>query len=104
VKILLKMKFLPAGYDTKALDRAEKNKWSWKWLTEVDSDGDKWRLWLRKPDIAGKAYCEYCDKLLNYGSSGKSALRKHVEKYTDHKKNKRTVKENQVKPVLRLEI
>lgn len=90
------MKFLPAGFNTKELERGEDNKWSWNWLKEIDSNGDKWSLWLRKPDIAGKAYCECCDKLLNYGSSGKSALKKHANKYADHQKKKRSVKTNQV--------
>ena len=98
------MIFLPAGYDTKALECVVKNKWSWKWLMEEDSDGDQWNLWLRKPDIAGKAYCVCCNRQLNYGPSGKTALRKHVENYTDHRKNKMIVKENQVIPFLKLEI
>ena len=53
------MKFLPAGYNTKELEKQSKgsNNWRWLWLNEIDSEGDKWGLWLRKPDISEFQSC-----------------------------------------------
>ena len=90
------MKFLPAGYNTDDQERKQTNKWRWQWLNEVDSEGDKWGLWLRKPDIAGVAFCEFCSKTIKYGSSGKKAIRSHADKDEKHKSAKKTVRTNQV--------
>ena len=32
------MKFLPAGFNTKDLEKGTKNKWRWEWLSEVDEN------------------------------------------------------------------
>lgn len=91
------MKFLPPGYNTKELEKQSKgaNKWRWPWLSENDSEGDKWGLWLRKPDIPGSAFCECCGKTLKYDGGGKKDLKKHAEEPT-HKSKKNTVKTNEV--------
>lgn len=89
------MKFLPAGFNTKELEKSCKNKWRWEWLGEFDKNGEKWAEWLRKPDLPGVSYCEVCGKTIKYGSSGKKSLKNHAEDAT-HLKNKRTVKQNQV--------
>ncbi|KAL5013564.1 hypothetical protein ScPMuIL_007834 [Solemya velum] len=65
------MKFLPPGFNTKALEKEAKNKWRWEWLTENDSKGEKWSAWLKKPDVMGIAFCEVCAKTINYKSNGK---------------------------------
>ena len=63
-----KMKFLPPGYNTKDFKSKQSNKWRWGWLSVCDTNGDKWGLWLKKPDIAGSAYCECCAKSLTYAA------------------------------------
>ncbi|KAL5016272.1 hypothetical protein ScPMuIL_005861 [Solemya velum] len=90
-----KKKFLPPGFNTKALEKEAKNKWRWDWLTENDSKGEKWSAWLKKPDVMGIAFCEVCAKTINYKSNGKKALRHYAEDEA-HKRNVRTVKTNQV--------
>jgi len=90
-----KMKFLPTGYNTKDLEKDVKNKWRWEWLSERDSRGEQWSVWLKKPDAKGVAFCEVCARTINYKSNGKKALRLHAEDET-HKKNAKIVKGNQV--------
>lgn len=70
------------------LDKNIKNKFKWNWLDEEvtfhDSKSFEHKIYLR--DIieksttcrAGHAWCKICCDELNYGSSGKKALRKHV--------------------------
>lgn len=70
------MKFLPPAYNTKDLESKQTNKWRWAWLSECDTNGEKWGIWLKKPDIAGSAYCECCAKLLKYGGGGKKSSSK----------------------------
>ena len=90
----VKMKILPPGYNTKEIEKASKNKWRWEWLSELDTRGNKWGNWLRKPDVAGIAFCECCNKTIKYGSSGKKAVKKHSDDPI-HQKNMKTV----IKPI-----
>lgn len=92
------MKYLPPGYNTKDLEKDVKNKWRWEWLNDVDADGVKWVLWLKKTEISGVAFCEACGKTINYKSSGKKAFRIHAND-ANHKKNVRTIQSNQVNTV-----
>ena len=89
------MKYLPPGYNTKALEEGVKNKWRREWLNERDARGEKWAEWLKKPDVKGVAFCDVCSKIINYKSNGKKAMRLHAEDET-HRKNARTGKSNQV--------
>ena len=89
------MKFLERNSDTKLLEKEVKNKWRWEWLDETDSLGQKYGEWLKKPDAMGMAFCDACGKTISYKSSGKKALRLHSED-SNHRKNLRTVKSNQV--------
>lgn len=89
------MKFLPPGYNVKALETDVKNKWRWEWLSECSKSGEKWTEWLCKPEISGVAFCIVCGKSIKYASNGKKAMRLHAEDDT-HKKNVRAVKTNQV--------
>lgn len=59
-----KMKFLKSDCDTKSLEKDVKNKWNSEWLSECDKNGNRWEIWLRKPDIPGAAYCECCVKTI----------------------------------------
>ena len=86
----VKMKILPPGYNTKEIEKASKNKWRWEWLSELDTRGNKWGNWLRKPDVAGVAFCDCCNKTIKYGSSGKKAVKKHSDD-PNHQKNMKTV-------------
>ena len=54
----------------------------------VDTHGNKWGNWLRKPDVAGVTFCECCNKT-KYGSSGKKAVKKHSDD-PNHQKNMKT--------------
>ncbi len=44
------MKFLPPAYNTKDLESKQTNKWRWAWLSECDTNGEKWEIWLKKPE------------------------------------------------------
>ena len=50
------MKYLPPGFNTKALEESVKNKWRWEWLNERDAQGEKWAQWLKKSDVNGIAF------------------------------------------------
>ena len=79
------MKFLQPGIDVKKLDASAKNKWRWQWMSEKDKMGRPFSRWCQKIDGAGLAFCELCNKTLNYGSNGKRALQKHSDD-ADHLK------------------
>ncbi len=42
------MKFLPPAFNTKDLKSKQSNKWRWAWLSECDTNGEKWGIWLKK--------------------------------------------------------
>ena len=71
--ILSKMKYLPPGFNMKALEEGVKNKWRWEWLNEGDAQGEKWAQWLKKPDVKRIVFCDVCSKTINYKSNGKKA-------------------------------
>ena len=83
-----KMKFLPPGYNMKTLGKDVKNKWRWEWLSENDSKGEKWNMWLKKPDVMGIAFCEVCAKSINHKSNGKKSIRLHAKVDSSCKINK----------------
>jgi len=81
------MKFLLPGFNTNQLEKGAKNKWRWELLTEKDSKGEKWDVWLKKPDVMGIAFCEVCSKTINYKSNGKTVLRNDAKDEDDKKKH-----------------
>ena len=82
------MKYLPPGFNTKALEEGVKNKCRWEWLNERDAQGEKWAQWLKKSDVNGIAFCDVCSKSINYKSKAKKAMRLHAKDET-HRKNAR---------------
>lgn len=56
-------------------DSGIKNKFKWKWLTEKDFNGDFYSDYVRKLEDNGKAWCCYCNRVMNYGGSGKSSFK-----------------------------
>ena len=92
------MPSLPPGYNTKELEKGVTNKWSWGWLSEVDDNGDKWGIWLEKPNTPGVAKCGACDSNIKYGSSGKKAIKSHSRK-KDHQNAVRAIRTNQVRSI-----
>ena len=53
-----------------------KNKFSKLWFNEENTEGETFRVWLRKLNKVGKAKCLACQAagVINYGSAGKKAL------------------------------
>jgi hypothetical protein len=56
-------------FNTKTLDKALKNVWKWEWLEK--------KVWkeligrfIRKIKTRGHAYCELCNKNINYAGRG----------------------------------
>ena len=70
--------------DISKIDVGIKNKFSWNWLVEKDSNGMFLSEWVRKVDRAGEALCNICNYMLRYGAGGKCVLLRHA-KEKDHK-------------------
>ena len=74
------MKFLKAA--VKSIDVKVKNKWSWKWIHEVLSreipkfGPVQYKLAdsFKKIDVAGLAFCKWCQDKVNYGGNILPAL------------------------------
>ncbi|KAK3767550.1 hypothetical protein RRG08_029569 [Elysia crispata] len=93
------MRFLNEGDKgaVKATDASVKNKWSWKWPDEplqhsFDKIGTaKYTLseCIRKIDVAGTAWCLWCEDKISNGSNGKKHLVNHcsTDKHLDRLKN-----------------
>lgn len=67
--------------DVKNIDEGVKNWFKWSWLQEtVQVQGETMPMnCFSKIREAGRAICDTCNQHINYGTSGKSALKKHVE-------------------------
>ena len=90
------MKFLKEGDKAavKNIDAKVKNKWSWKWVEETLSRDIlkvgpvRYKLGdcIAKIDVAGVAFCKWCEDKITYSGNGKKHLishcntEKHVEK------------------------
>ena len=82
------MEFATKQDNVKKIDATAKNKWRWDWL-----DDDKMGQYIKKLKISGQAFCTLCNKSLQYQSSGKKDLQRHVTGPT-HLKAMQTVKTN----------
>lgn len=91
------MKFLTKDQESLILeiDSNVKNKFRLDWLdrkvtvkvkigSKFDEVTEALGQFLKKPDVAGKAYCVYCSDLINYGSRGCVALTDHATKVKKH--------------------
>ena len=82
--------------DAGQIDEGEDNKWKWEWMQRSVSIDVKKRYplmkwnsedslsiclkdYIRKINVPGKATCLVCNKELDYGTNGVSALIKHVK-------------------------
>ena len=66
--------------EVKEVDNCVKNnfnKWRWEWKNEKDELVRPFSLWVRKVDVPGAALCIICNRVLQYGSSGKKTLSVH---------------------------
>ena len=73
------MEFLENREDVRTVDADFRNKFKFEWLSDTDCNGDLYSAYLRKPRIPGKAFCAYCNDLVNYGSAGKRCLIDHAK-------------------------
>jgi len=63
-----------------SIDEGVKNRFKWSWLLEtLQVEGTTLSLnCFSKIKQPGKAICNICNHVINYGTSGKIALRKHM--------------------------
>ena len=78
------------------IDGGIKNKFRWNWLersvsityrnqkSTIETSSFLLGKFIRKVDKPGLALCVTCDKLINYGSKGASALDEHCSKSKKH--------------------
>ena len=85
------------GAEISSIDKGVKNQFKWNWLENKDDKGMFLSEWVRKIDLAGKALCLICKKLINYGNQGKAGLDHHA-KSVAHKKAVNSLKNNTTIP------
>ncbi|GFW36261.1 protein N-terminal glutamine amidohydrolase [Trichonephila clavipes] len=49
----------------------------WNWIERRDGNGDTIGTWCKKINVAGQAYCVFCNSLLKYGGEGFKAFTNH---------------------------
>ena len=85
------------GVEIGSIDKGVKNQFKWNWLESEDANGMYFSEWVRKVDLAGRALCLICNKLINYGNQGKAGLNHHA-KCVAHKKAVTSIKNNTTIP------
>ncbi len=76
----------------KDVDEGVKNKWNWAWLER--SCGDIiLDVFIRKLPAPGKAFCLWCESVINYSASGVKALTSHAAS-VKHRQQTETRKSN----------
>ncbi|GFR88745.1 hypothetical protein ElyMa_000777000 [Elysia marginata] len=73
------LKCIENGSDVSDLEKDVRNSWKWHWLEEECESGRKFSSWCKKFNEPGKCVRIICSKTINYGSSGKKALKLHAE-------------------------
>ena len=67
----------------KEIDGTVKNKFSFAWLERTIDIGNGIKIQIgedfKKIDVAGQAFCQLCNKQINYGSRGAVALDDHAK-------------------------
>jgi hypothetical protein len=66
-------------FDTKTLANGLKNVWKWEWLKKKVGEELIGRF-IRKMKTRGHAYCELCNKDINYAGRGWKSLEQHLRK------------------------
>ncbi|GFV98747.1 transcriptional activator Myb [Trichonephila clavipes] len=71
------MKFLDINSDIIQLEEGVRNAFRWNWIERRDGNGDTICTWCKKLNVAGQAYCVFCNSLLKYGGEGFKAFTNH---------------------------
>lgn len=91
------MKFLSRDQEASVaeIDKNVKNKFRWDWLQrtvtmkvklgkKIEEISETLEQFIKKCDLPGKAFCIYCNDVINYGSRGCVALIDHASKVKKH--------------------
>ncbi|KAF8785785.1 hypothetical protein HNY73_011290 [Argiope bruennichi] len=65
-----------------------RNAFRWHWIERRDGNGDTIGTWCKKINVAGQAYCVFCNSLLKYGREGFKAFTNHSKTVTHIKYSK----------------
>ncbi|KAF8788278.1 hypothetical protein HNY73_009801 [Argiope bruennichi] len=65
-----------------------RNAFRWNWIERRDGNGDTIGTWCKKMNVAGQAYCVFCNSLLKYGGEGFKAFTNHSKTVTHIKYSK----------------
>ncbi|GFR05032.1 general transcription factor II-I repeat domain-containing protein 2A [Trichonephila clavata] len=82
------MKFLNINSDIIQLEEGVRNAFRWNWIERRDGNGDTIGTWCKKINVAGQAYCVFCNSLLKYGGEGFKAFTNHSKTVTHIKYSK----------------
>ncbi|GFQ79266.1 hypothetical protein TNCT_611581 [Trichonephila clavata] len=81
------MKFLDINSDIIQLEGV-RNAFRWNWIEWRDGNGDTIGTWCKKINVAGQAYCVFCNSLLKYGGEAFKAFTNHSKTVTHIKCSK----------------
>ncbi|GFW61803.1 uncharacterized protein TNCV_1471251 [Trichonephila clavipes] len=81
------MKFLDINSDIIQLEGV-RNAFRWNWIERRDGNGDTIGTWCKKINVAGQAYCVFCNSLLKYGGEGFKAFTNQSKTVTHIKYSK----------------
>ena len=90
---LMASRIVDREFDAKKADHGLKNQWKWEWL-EKKVKGELVSQHIRKINSRGVAFCNVCQKDINYSTRGWRALEQHLQKKL-HIDNKRIKASNQ---------
>ncbi|GFR15284.1 uncharacterized protein TNCT_268951 [Trichonephila clavata] len=82
------MKFLNINSDIIQLEEGVRNAFRWNWIERRNGNGDTIGTWCKKINVAGQAYCVFCNSLLKYGGEGFKAFTNHSKTVTHIKYSK----------------
>ncbi|GFR03718.1 60S ribosomal protein L18 [Trichonephila clavata] len=79
----------PRGKNTLLIqEEGVRNAFRWNWIERRDGNGDTIGTWCKKINVAGQAYCAFCNSLLKYGGEGFKAFTNHSKTVTHIKYSK----------------
>ncbi|GFT96623.1 long-chain-fatty-acid--CoA ligase 5 [Trichonephila clavipes] len=82
------MKFLGINSDIIQLEEGVRNAFRWNWIERRDGNGDNISTWCKEINVAGQAYCVFCNSLLKYAREGFKAFTNHSKTVTHIKYSK----------------
>ncbi|GFU96693.1 choline transporter-like protein 2 [Trichonephila clavipes] len=77
-----------ASSDIIQLEEGVWNAFRWNWIERRDGNGDTISTWCKKINVAGQAYCVFCNSVLKYGGEGFKAFTNHSKTVTHIKYSK----------------